>query len=307
MAPAPYPDFSWFIRAVRVLPVVAGAALVGGAIGGASIFAIDSALTAPPRQDLRAEASKSNEIAAASAPSPIRTIDAPVINPSPAVATPAPVQAQTVPTAQLQTASPAPPTPQTQVQAAPAAPAQPTAWPDALSRAHTQTPAASEAATPQSAPAAALAPDNHGQDDSARAAAANPPAESQAVADPKSATGTAPPKRRALISRTKQPKGNGSESADNASAKARRVYDYYGDTRDDEDRDDQGAGSASVGTALANVHLPRDARNAAPRTRVVTRHQVPVSSDRSDQSDAASRLPQPRPAFLGGLFGGDDR
>ena len=40
---ADYPDLSWLIRAVRVLPVVAVAALVGGIIGGFTVFAIDSA------------------------------------------------------------------------------------------------------------------------------------------------------------------------------------------------------------------------------------------------------------------------
>ena len=52
---ADYPDLSWLIRAVRVLPVVAVAALVGGIIGGFTVFAIDSALTWQPRPDLRAD------------------------------------------------------------------------------------------------------------------------------------------------------------------------------------------------------------------------------------------------------------
>ena len=41
---ADYPDLSWLIRAVRILPVVAVAASVGGVIGGFTVFAIDSAL-----------------------------------------------------------------------------------------------------------------------------------------------------------------------------------------------------------------------------------------------------------------------
>jgi hypothetical protein len=210
---------------------------------------------------------------------------------------------------QPQTAAPAQPTPQTQVQAASAAPAQPTAWPDALSRTHIQTPATPEAATPPSTPAAALAPDGHGQDDNAPADAANQPADSHTVADPKSTAVTAPAKRRVLISRTKQPKGdNASESADNTSAKARQVYDYYGAARDDGDRDDQGADTRSGGTALANVHLPHGAHNtrtAAPKTRVATKRQMQASPDRSDGSAAPQLPPQPRPSFLGGLFGGD--
>ena len=38
-----YPDVNWFLRATRVAPVIAGAALVGGMIGGFAIFAVDSA------------------------------------------------------------------------------------------------------------------------------------------------------------------------------------------------------------------------------------------------------------------------
>lgn len=52
MPPAPYPDFRWFFRTLRVLPVVAVAALAGGIIGGFSVFAIDLALTAPPNHGI---------------------------------------------------------------------------------------------------------------------------------------------------------------------------------------------------------------------------------------------------------------
>jgi hypothetical protein len=41
-----YSDVSWLLRAARVLPVIVGAALLGGMIGGFAVFAIDSALTA---------------------------------------------------------------------------------------------------------------------------------------------------------------------------------------------------------------------------------------------------------------------
>jgi hypothetical protein len=222
MAPAPYPDFSWFSRAVRILPIVAGALLGGGAIGGVSVFAIDSALTAPPREELRAETAPAN------APSPIRTIDAPALNPSPAAATPAPVQAQTAPSVQPQTAALVQPTPQTQVQVMPEQ--------------------------------AQVMPE---------------------VTAPQIVARTAPAKRRVLISRMKQRYGDTlSDSADNAAAaKARRVYDYYGDTRVDEDRNEQGVDTTSAGTPLANVHLPRSAHNAwnaTPKTRVVIRRQVPA-------------------------------
>ncbi len=45
MSPAPYPDFRWLLRPLRALPIVAIAALVGGMIGGFSVFALDLALT----------------------------------------------------------------------------------------------------------------------------------------------------------------------------------------------------------------------------------------------------------------------
>ena len=48
--PAGYPDFSWFVRAVKILPIVAAAALAGGVIGGFSVIAVDKALTWSPRQ-----------------------------------------------------------------------------------------------------------------------------------------------------------------------------------------------------------------------------------------------------------------
>ena len=48
MAPPPYPDFRWFFRTLKVVPVVAVAALAGGLIGGFSVFAVNLAVTAPP-------------------------------------------------------------------------------------------------------------------------------------------------------------------------------------------------------------------------------------------------------------------
>ena len=58
-----YPDVNWFLRATRVAPVIAGAALVGGMIGGFAIFAVGSALTwepvSQPRPDARADTTAS--------------------------------------------------------------------------------------------------------------------------------------------------------------------------------------------------------------------------------------------------------
>lgn len=115
MLPPPYPEFSRFFRRLRILPIVAVAALVGGAIGGASVFVIDDA-TAPPRLDVAA--------AAANKPAkkilPMRTFD--VSGPYLAAGTSAP---------------PTPPIPASpQISVTPPLTAQQTVWPDSLSRAH---------------------------------------------------------------------------------------------------------------------------------------------------------------------------
>jgi hypothetical protein len=48
-----YSDTSWFLRALRAVPVIAGAALIGGVVGGFAVFAINSAFTweSQPRPD----------------------------------------------------------------------------------------------------------------------------------------------------------------------------------------------------------------------------------------------------------------
>ncbi len=43
MSPATYPDFGWFVCAIRTLLMVAAAGLGGAVIGGLSAFAIVSA------------------------------------------------------------------------------------------------------------------------------------------------------------------------------------------------------------------------------------------------------------------------
>src|ERR1700749_3535043 len=88
MAPARH-DFRWFLRTVRVLPVVAVAALAGGVIGGFSIFAINLSLTAPPNRGVPPEpgsklAGATARNAAVPSPTPIRTFDAALPVPRPA-------------------------------------------------------------------------------------------------------------------------------------------------------------------------------------------------------------------------------
>ena len=171
---ADYPDLSWLIRAVRVLPVVAVAALVGGIIGGFTVFAIDSALTWKPRPDLRADNQTPEE---QQAPKSVRIVGGAIPDPSAGMSGPPPAQQQQQPRAasaqspapqvpaQLLTAKPLgavqpltqtktlAQTPQAQTPQAqtPTATVQPvssptptaaatqqqsTRWPDALSRAH---------------------------------------------------------------------------------------------------------------------------------------------------------------------------
>jgi hypothetical protein len=151
-----FPDFSWFIRAVRILPIVAGAALAGGVIGGVSVFAIDSALTPPSHRDVLAKAEPSAN--------PIRTVGGSAPDASAGMSAGPPVQAQPAPV-QPQTPAPAsaPAQPIAPVQAQTAAPAaapatppalasQQAAWPDALSRGHAAAAPEAVAATPQSTP-----------------------------------------------------------------------------------------------------------------------------------------------------------
>src|SRR5690348_16714602 len=59
-----YSDVSWFVRAVRAVPVIAGAALLGGVIGGFAVFAVDSALNWEPASQARPEARGENQAGA---------------------------------------------------------------------------------------------------------------------------------------------------------------------------------------------------------------------------------------------------
>jgi hypothetical protein len=114
---ADYPDLSWLIRAVRILPVVAVAASVGGVIGGFTVFAIDSALTWQPRPDLRADNQTPEQ---QQVPKSIRIVGGAIPDPSAGMSGPPPAQPQPRPAsaqpqapqvpAQLLTAKPLGPT-----------------------------------------------------------------------------------------------------------------------------------------------------------------------------------------------------
>jgi hypothetical protein len=168
---ADYPDLNWLIRAVRVLPVIAVAASVGGIIGGFTVFAIDSALTWQPRPDLRADnqvaeqqqAGKSVRIVGGAIPDPSAGMSAPPPAPQQSAASqPAQMPAQLLTAKPLGAAQPLTQT-KTQAQTQPAAaqpipnqtqagaagPQQSTRWPDALSRAHQGSGAQQQTEAPQ--------------------------------------------------------------------------------------------------------------------------------------------------------------
>ena len=319
-------DFSWFSRSVRVMPVIAVAALVGGAIGGFSVFAVDTALTALPQEQngavaakpaQTADATKALPWAASSQPdagspqtasNPIRTIDGPASASAPVVASVAapstaagPQQAQTAPTAPASTQL------QTQAQPAPAVPGPQTPWPDALSRSQPAAPAATEAATPPPGPAApvvsdARANDNGGSTNGASTAAKPPVAPHSGSATAGTAK-TQPAKRRVIVSRKEPPMPATSNNAGDAwASRERPVYDYYGDAGD---RYDQDARRPRIGYG-APYDNTRNARNAMPNTRPYARRVI----DNSDQvypvrGAAPLPPPPPPPSFFGGLFGRD--
>jgi hypothetical protein len=164
--PGGYPDFSWFIRAVRVLPIVTGAVIAGGVVGGFSVFALDRALAPSQGSDSATQAT------AASLSKPIRVVGTP--------SAPVPNQVST-PKQDVVAASPTPVVAPAQTDAsspqvsnvAPAA--APKAWPDAMTRAHPQTDAAANSSpsqpvlTPTPPVAANPAPDKSANNDNAQA------------------------------------------------------------------------------------------------------------------------------------------
>lgn len=296
MLPASRPDFRWFFRTVRVLPVVGIAALVGGMIGGFSVFAIDLALSPSPSHEVRAEASKINE-PKANGRAPMRTFDASGFTPVAGTsAPPTPAQAnstaQPSPAASTETASQGAP----QIAVTPPLPTQQKVWPDALSRQHQVVPsqAQSEAAKPQVAPG-------------------NPPAApTQAAADhaiapqPDSpdhdAQKPVPAKRRVAIKRKAQPARNES-AAETSSRDGRPVYDYY-------DRDDTRTASDEDGNADANYKTMKRGyvrRGQRPEVRGSEDRSDDRWAERSDDGDDASpEQAAPPPPFFG-LFGFGDR
>jgi hypothetical protein len=290
MPPIRYTRDHWFMRTARTLPVVAMAAVVGGAVGGFSVYAIFLALTESPNAvALKAAATQTADSRPQNSAAPIRTIGTPPPNvtESPTLPTQPPQQAQAAPVPQTiasspsvpQSAASSPPVPQAAASSASdpqtavsvQTPAAQTPWPDALSRAH-PTPPQTATAAPVTAPPAG--------------------SESVAVASSKPMpTKPAPPKRRVA---SRKPFSAPNQNAANQSnretaARSQPVYDYY----DNDNRYGDRYGDNRYGDAAP-----------APRGRIVVRR---LSRDGYYQSDAPPP-PQPAPPGLfGGFFGGGDR
>jgi hypothetical protein len=100
-----YSDVSWFLRAARVVPVIAGAALLGGMIGGFAMFAIDSALTwdSAPKSYPDARAENATSAVNPQPNKPARIVGGAIPDPSAGMSGPPPAQ---------QPQSPQPPQPQ---------------------------------------------------------------------------------------------------------------------------------------------------------------------------------------------------
>ena len=127
-----YSDVSWFLRAARVVPVIAGAALLGGVIGGFAMFAIDSALTWDSAPQSRPDARAENAASAVNPQpnKPVRIVGGAIPDPSAGMSGPppaqqpqfsAPGQSQTQVSPQLLTAKPLGPASHLQSQTAPTA------------------------------------------------------------------------------------------------------------------------------------------------------------------------------------------
>jgi hypothetical protein len=299
-----------FTRVVRTAPVVAMAALLGGAIGGFSVYAVSLALTdTPPHSTVAMKTdpdparplphdagAQTADGPAQNAVSPIRTIGTPppnVTGPSASPAQPSQqIEAQQVQTPPL--VAPVNPTPQAPSLPTAASQTQTTPWPDALSRAHP--------ASPQPAVTAETQPP-----------VSTPPAapETLAAAPSKPVPLKPLPQKRRVVSRKPSPAPN--RNGDELATRSQPVYDYY----DDNDRDGDAVTSRGANSPPLDLNrLARAARHAkitghdAAATRVVVRHQ---SLDSEEQIEVPRETrpmlpPQPRPPGLfGGIFGGGDR
>jgi hypothetical protein len=325
---AAYPDLSWLIRAVRVLPVVAVAATVGGIIGGFTIFAIDSALTWQPRPEFRADSQAA--IGEQRGTRPVRIVGGAIPDPSAGMSAPPPAPQQRAASTQpaqlpakLLTAQPlgaAQPLTQTktQVQTQPvpsqipnaaASQQQSTRWPDALSRARQgsggvqqQTEVPQPNATPErSASRNSEADRKDVGDERAGNERASASDEDRAEASRRDRHG----RRRTMMS--DEPRSGAGDETDTSSARGaerrldarayNRVYNSYGGARDDDQ--DRAAASRSS----RQRRFGSDERYYSRRGTIVRERSG--EADRAPAVEAAG--PRAEPFWGGGSIRRDDR
>lgn len=218
MPPAPYPDFRWLFRSLRALPIVAIAALVGGIIGGFSVFAVDLAVTAPPTHDVGSEVGKitAEKAGNSAATAPAAGTSAPPA-PEHAIAQSDPASAAIAPQPNLKQPSQSmqpQDAPQTPAQTAPHVAVTPplsarqATWPDALSHRHNP-PAAAPSATAASTVPPAASPPTALQPPASQPPASQPVAPERASATP----GQAPAVQAARAANSTSDQPNKSEIA----------------------------------------------------------------------------------------------
>jgi hypothetical protein len=307
MPPAPYPDFRWFFRSLRALPIVAIAALFGSAIGGFSVFAVDVALTAPPSHDAGAEIGK---IAAEKAPDTAATASAagtsapPVPKAAVAETKPpsAPAAQQSTPQMQASGTPQAKPRSVPQIVIAPPFLQQQPIRPDAVSRQHMPPPAtaAPAAAAPGTASSVALQPTPSVEP---QQTPSQPAIAASGKAAPTTLTGRnvnsssdqpadAEIPRRAVPATQRVGRRYTERAASSAEASPRTgrpIYDSYG--RADE------AGRPDARARYPHSNYSERSEQSGPPDGYV---------EEFDRGDAMPPQPPPPPLFFG-LFGGGDQ
>jgi hypothetical protein len=256
-------------RAGRTFIIAAVALLLGAGAGGASMFAVVAALTAPPRDD--PAASKTATAGTAARPTPV-----------PAQPEPAPAQSENPPPRVAEiTPSPQPVKP----------------WPDALSRAHSAD-AATPPASSQSPPAPAAAPADQ-QANRDRPSRPNAP---EATADK---SGTAD-RTTAWRSNSKPPSAE-TKAAGPRTDDSRQARDSYGNRRfrvgevtdDGQDRTPP-QNRTPYDADRSQPKADRDAKGVTPKTGAHGRRQDNVDDDQqgfgasSDKSGRAIGEPRAR-------------
>lgn len=293
-----YSDVNVFYRAVRVLPVIAIAALIGGLIGGFSIYAIDAALNWDARggqPDIRAAATEPQSTQPQTTQqqqgqSPVRAVGGAIPDPSAGMSGPPPaLQPAVTPAATQQAAAPPqPPAPaQNSTQLSPQLlTPQPLGPPSQFQ--HTTTAPAQTQPQPQPQPQLQAQPQPH---------------QPQPAAQPASATAQQPNMQQTPQANAPTPR---SANSDNGA---------------DRKTDNDARTAATSGEGEGGAGTTRHARHARQRRRYDARaydryydsygrpsygtpsYGTPRGVVRQPQD--ADRMPRPVPFWGGGFFRGD--